>query len=444
MQFVEADLFAIDADARPSTDYGDLILRARGLEKLRHQNFTEFLDSRLTRIALSTQRAWAEQLANQVEGQPITWPSVEPFTPLGDLTTGEDFRSLSISLSSLVVRLAKMDVKPGPNLAGSYFTAAGGAFRITNPDATITVGGKIAAEDSAAIIEINEKQLLSLNQIESDVSETLYTTRQAALLQKINLVQQRIREIEALPQNNGASFNELVASIQKNAPAIRDFVAAVYSENYIAAADRFPAAMAAVNDIYGTAYGEISSGDRPGLDEMKRAVRALEAAVISLNDTYKEEKNDLMIARYTLAANELAARHRLATRLDARLSVGEDLIKHSFAAYFIDPLRSKDALVENLRQSGVFLSGCTDCSPMLSLPPLSNQCQLDPDGKKNYLACVKFPASRSYQIAETKVSRFAFPAWIVAPSSRRTVLPTFNAPLSITKKKSLIEGTSAR
>jgi hypothetical protein len=168
---------------------------------------------------------------------------------------------------------------------------------------------------------------------------------------------------------------------------------------------------------------------------MKVALRGLLIAMRDLNNTYISEKTAIVQTQFNYAAQELEARQRVTSRVDGRMSLGDDLIKHSFVAYFIDPLRNQNTLIENLRETAKFLDGQTEYYAMLTLPPLSNQCQLDPQGDKNLLACIKFPASSAYSLAETRISNVRFPAWVVAPNVRRIVLPTFSAPIRIIKQK---------
>ncbi|MFM0060970.1 hypothetical protein PQR64_35690 [Paraburkholderia phytofirmans] len=430
------DFFAGEIDARPNVDFKDLLLRARTNTIVVHRGMSEFLRSRLSRTVLLAQKSWAQTLANQIAGQTFTLhPSVKPFDTLGMELLATKSNLLSNNVSGLAARIALLDIPQSNNPASAYFAHNGGAFRVTNPDATIALNGKIIGEDLAKVIEINAAQLETLNRIEQAVDESLYTTRQATLLQKISAVQQKIAEIEAIPAKTGASFNEIAASIQKNGPAIAKFVAAVVAENYLSAAQLYPAAVAGINDIYDTVYADVSTGPRPGLAEMKLALRGLLVAMQELNTTYISEKTSIIQAQFNYAAQELEARQRITSRVDGRISLGDDLIKHSFVAYFIDPTRNRNTLTENLRETAKFLDGQTEYYAMLALPPISNQCQLDPQGEKNLLACIKFPASSAYSVAETRVSDVRFPAWVVAPNVRRIVLPTFSAPIRIIKQK---------
>ncbi|MFP3830638.1 hypothetical protein, partial [Pseudomonas sp. SIMBA_021] len=89
------------------------------------------------------------------------------------------------------------------------------------------------------------------------------------------------------------------------------------------------------------------------------AMAALNRDLRDLDAAYSSERESLLTARYTYAERELGARHRVVTRLDGRLPYGEDLIKHSFVAYYLDPQRDKAVLIENLNESAIFLSGKT-------------------------------------------------------------------------------------
>ncbi|WP_250522931.1 MULTISPECIES: hypothetical protein [unclassified Caballeronia] len=433
-----ADSFTSTVDARPNMDVKDLLLRARTNTIVVHRSLREFLRSRLTKTVMSAQKAWASALADQVAGsQSVAHTSVEPFATISSDLTVEGSGSLSSNVSGLATRIGSLDIVQSGNPAQAYFSHTGGAFRITNPDATAALNGKLIGEDLAKIIEVDASQLETLNRIELAVDETLYTTRQANLLKKISAVQEKITEIETIPQRTGASFDEIAASIQKNAPAIAKFVGAVVAEDYLQAAQLFPAAMAGLQDIDNTVYADINSGPRPGLKEMKIALRGLTSALQELNDYYVSEKSALIEAQFNYAAQELEARQRVTSRVEGRVSLGDDLIKHSFIAYYLDPLQSKTTLAENLREAAKFLDGKTDYYAMFSLPPISNECQLDAQGEKNLLACVRFPASRAYYVAETRVSATSFPAWVVAPHPRKLALPTYGAPIRIIKKTTL-------
>jgi hypothetical protein len=211
-----ADSFASDVDARPNVDLADLLLRARTNTVVVHRSLGEFLRSRLSRTVLSAQKSWALTLADQIAGQTFTlYPSVEPFNTLATELLSSRSNILSNNVSGLAARIALLDIPTSNNPTGTYFAHNGGAFRVTNPDATVALNGKMIGEDLAKIIEVNATQLESLNRIEQAVNESLYTTRQAELLQKVSVVQQKIAEIEAIPQKTGASFDEISGSIQK-------------------------------------------------------------------------------------------------------------------------------------------------------------------------------------------------------------------------------------
>ncbi|MDP9587180.1 hypothetical protein [Burkholderia ambifaria] len=437
-----ADAFALATDGRPSVDMQDLVERARNDHTVEYSSMQEFVRSTLSRLALAANRTWAEQLARQVAGQQITeLPSVEPFASIRSDLARTPYLAVSSNISGLVQRLADLDIAPSGNLAWAYFSRTAGAFSVGNPDATAAINGKLIVDTLVDIFEAEADQLRSLNGMELALNQELYVARKDALLAKINAVQQRIAEIQAIPAKTGASFDDIMASIQKASPAISAFVAAIVSENYMAAGQAYPVAMNGFNDIYNAAYGEVDSGGpRPGLLELKAALRGLNLDLRDLNLAYVNERDSLINARYYFAARELAVRHRVATRLDGRLPYGEDLIKHSFAAYFLDPLHDKNHLVENLNESAIFLSGQVDYTSNLRLPPLDNGCQLDPEGKKNYAACLVLPASSQYRVVETSIAAgFRFPAWIVSPRSRDTVWPTFNAPIHVTKVRTLDE-----
>lgn len=442
-----AESFAAGADSRPSVDVKDILARARSEPTIVHRNFREFLRSRLSRIALSAQKGWAETLSAQVAGQVVraaALPTVEPFTGIGQELARMRVSVVSSNVSGLAIRLGRLDIAPSVNPTASYFTNAGGAFTVVNPDATSAINGKVVGEDLAQLIGLSANELESLNLIEQTLNESLYTSRQAILLQQITQVQQKIAEIEAIPQNTGASFSEIAAVIKKNGPAIAKFAGAVVSENYAVAAQLFPAAMAGINEIYDTAYAATAIGPRPALEQLRSALTSLRKAIYDLNETYIEEKRVVIETQFNHAARELEARQRITSRIDGRLSIGDDLIKHSFIAYFLDPApKRREDLVQNLQESAKFLGGATNYYTLLALPPLANECQLDPEGFKNHLACIKFPASSSYTIAETTVAGFYFPAWLVAPNPRRLVLPTYNAPMTIMKRKTDVEATRA-
>lgn len=435
-----ADAFALSNDGRPSVDIRDLVERARNDHTVEHRSMQEFLRSNLSRIALAANRTWAEQLARQVAGQQISAiPSIEPFSSISDDLARTRYMQISPSISGLVQRLSDLDISPSGNLASAYFSRTAGAFSVANPDATAAITGKLIVDTLVDVFEANAEQLLELAGMELTLNEELYTVRRDALLAKINAVQQRIAEIQAIPARTGASFADIAASIDKASPAISDFVAAVVSGNYMAARQAYPAAMNGINNIYNTAYGEVTSGAaRPGLLELKAALRGLNLDLRDLNAAYADARESLISARYYYAARELAIRHRVATRLDGRLPYGEDLIKHSFVTYFLDPRGNKNYLVENLNESAIFLSGQVDYTSNLRLRPLDNTCQLDPDGKKNHAACLVLPPSSQYRFVETSIAgAFRFPAWIVSPRNRNTVWPTFDAPTHVTKVPTL-------
>ncbi|MBR8332664.1 hypothetical protein KDW69_13540 [Burkholderia ambifaria] len=435
-----ADAFALSNDGRPSVDIRDLVERARSDHTVEHRSMQEFLRSNLSHVALAANRTWAEQLARQVAGQQISAiPSIEPFSSISDDLARTRYMQISPNISGLVQRLSDLDISPGGNLASAYFSRTAGAFSVANPDATAAITGKLIVDTLTDVFEANAEQLLELTGMELALNEELYIVRRDALLAKINAVQQRIAEIQAIPARTGASFGDIVASIDKASPAISAFVAAVVSGNYMAARQAYPAAMNGINDVYNTAYGEVASGAaRPGLLELKAALRGLNLDLRDLNAAYADARESLINVRYYYAARELAIRHRVATRLDGRLPYGEDLIKHSFVTYFLDPRRNKNYLVENLNESAIFLSGQVDYTSNLRLLPLDNACQLDPDGKKNYAACLVLAPSSQYRFVETSIAgAFRFPAWIVSPRNRNTVWPTFNAPTHVTKVRTL-------
>ena len=438
-----AEAFATTSDARPSLDIKDLIERARLNYTVENRKMSEFLRSRLSRTALNSEKLWAQQLAILVQGQkPTELPNVEPFGSIGKDIANAKSTLLTNNIAALARRIAELDISPSDNLAASYFFNKGGAFSVTDTNATSSVNGKIVGEDLAAITLTTIEQLESLNKIEAAVSETLYTTRKNSVVEKLNAIQRRISEINAIPNKTGATFTEIVASIQKAAPAIAKFVGAVVSENYVAAASAYPAAMAGINDIYNTVYADVSNPTvRPGITELREAFSRLDEELKNMSALYIQERERLLTSQFYYAGQELAARHRVSSRVDGRLPLGEDLIKHSFVAYFIEPSRNINYLVENLLETAKFLDGRTEYHSMLRLPPISNDCQLNRVGEKNFSACLMLPASTQYRVIETKIGRLAFPAWIVAPNSKATVWPTFNTPMSVVKRKSRKDAT---
>ncbi|NLA16892.1 hypothetical protein GPU89_04115 [Burkholderia cepacia] len=195
-----ADAFALSNDGRPSVDIRDLVERARNDHTVEHRSMQEFLRSNLSRIALAANRTWAEQLARQVAGQQISAiPSIEPFSSISDDLARTRYMQISPNISGLVQRLSDLDISPSGNLASAYFSHTAGAFSVANPDATAAITGKLIVDTLVDVFEANAEQLLELAGMELTLNEELYTVRRDALLAKINAVQQRIAEIQAIP-----------------------------------------------------------------------------------------------------------------------------------------------------------------------------------------------------------------------------------------------------
>ncbi|MFP3756249.1 hypothetical protein SB751_20360 [Cupriavidus sp. SIMBA_020] len=437
-----ADAFALSTDARPSMDMRDLVERAREDVRVEYRSMEEFERSTLSRIALAANRLWALQLARQVAGQPVSEvPSVEPFAGMRAALTHAPYPMVSPSISGLVQRLGKLDTVPAGNLASAYFSGTSGAFSVANPDATAAINGKLVVDTLAEVVEASAEQLRALNGVELALNQQLYVARQQMLLAKLAAVQQRIAEIEALPAKTGASFGDLVSVIQKAQPAISAFVGAVAAGDVMGAGQAYGDAIKGITDIYNTAFGEVANGaPKPGIVELRAAMAALNRDLRDLDAAYSSERESLLTARYTYAERELGARHRVVTRLDGRLPYGEDLIKHSFVAYYLDPQRDKAVLIENLNESAIFLSGKTDYTSNLRLPPLYNRCEIDANGNKSNAACLVLPSSTQYRFVETEIpGAFRFPAWIVSPRNGDTIWPTFDARMRVTKVRSLDE-----
>lgn len=431
------EAFTETSDANPAVDMKDLIQRARLNRNVEHRGLGEFLRSRLSRTALAAERMWAEQLALEIEKKPMkARASIEPFGGIRLDLSKSASPALSPNISGLVSRIAQLDIPVSTNPVASYFASKGGAFSITDPDATSSMNGKLIGEDLAGMAEANTEQLELLNKLETQVSESLYTTQAGKIQEELARIQQRIAEINAIPDKTGADFPAIAAAIQRAAPAISAFVGAVVAQNYIQAEQNYSAAIAGIKDIQEIVFGKLTNaGAKAGLADLRAKFDELNLHLRILSEIFLQEKNELLEAQHYYAAKELADRHRLVSRLDGRLPLGEDLIKHSFVAYFLDPSRNKNYLIENLSETAVFLGGRTEYYSMLRLPPVTNMCQLNSSGSKNYAACLRLPPSKQFRVVEVSVDTIKFPAWIVAPNREDTVWPTFNSSVKIFNRK---------
>jgi len=428
--------FATLGDARPTSDLRDLVLRSRTNRSVVHRSMVEFLRSQLSQAALLAEMQWATFLADSFSGKgSLDIPSIQPYTSVAAGLSKASSAGLLTMTEGLVRRLASLDISPSNrDPIFSYFRAKGGAFAVVNSDALTTLSGKTINEDLAIIIETTAAQLEELVNLESALNEQLYISRRQILLNQVSNIQKRLQELEAIPKKYGATFEDLAASIREAAPAIAAFVGAVASENYIAAGQAFPAAVSSINEVYSIAYGEVSSGaESTAISDIKRSITQLNKDMENLFSTYTVEKNTLGERRYFFATRELAARQRSITRLDARLPLGEDLIKHAFISYFTDPMQNKSHLIENLREIAVFMSGRTEYTPMLRLSPLNRSCKINSKHQQSFADCLTLPPSSRYRIASTKIGSRSFPAWIVAPSLTHTILPNYRAPIKVSK-----------
>jgi len=433
------EYFATFSDARPTSDTRDLVLRSRTNRSVVHRSMVEFLRSQLSQAVLRAEMEWATFIADGISGKGShNIPSIQPYTSISKELSKNSSLGLLTSTEGLVRRLSSLDItSSNTDPIYSYFRSKGGAFAVVNSDAITVLNGKTITEDLATIIETTAEQLEELANIELTLNEQLYISKRQTLTIQLDRIQKILKDLEAIPKNYGATFEDLAKSIQKAAPAIATFVGAIASDNFIAAGKAFPGAMASLNDVYSTAYGEVSDGtDSPAIRDLGRLILKLNHDMEDLTSTYAMEKNLLNEGRFYFATRELAARQRSVTRLDGRLPLGEDLIKHSFISYFAEPMRDKSHLIENLRETAVFLSGRIEYTPMLRLSALNKSCKIKLNNQQNYADCIKLPPSSHYRLVTTKIGNVKFPTWIVSPNDSTTAWPKYNAPLQVSKSAS--------